>query len=62
MGMSYKELTQKLRIERAQTLLRQGAMTLSEIALQLGYSSASSFHRAFTRYYGFPPGELSSGE
>lgn len=62
MGMSYKELTQKLRMERAQTLLRQGNLTLSEIALQLGYSSASSFHRAFTRYYGFPPGELDARE
>lgn len=58
MGMSYKELSQKLRMERSQVLLRQGTMTLSEVAQEVGYSSASSFHRAFTRYYDFPPGDI----
>ena len=61
MDMSYKELTIKLRMEHAQTLIRQRTMTLSEIALMLGYSSASSFHRAFTRYYGFSPGDMDDG-
>lgn len=41
-------------------LLRRGNKTINEISQEVGYSSASSFHRAFSRYYGFPPGEFES--
>lgn len=58
MGMSCKDLTGKLRMERAMTLLRKGDLTQSKVAEQLGYASVSSFHRAFTNYYGVTPGDI----
>ena len=56
MGVTYQELVLKLKMERAKILLKNKSETLGEIATQLGYSSLPSFHRAFTRYYGYTPG------
>lgn len=54
-GQSYAQLILKLRMERALTLLKQRRLSVEAIALQVGYSSASSFYRAFVKYYGCAP-------
>jgi len=51
-----KYLTQ-LRVHlAANTLRREGKLSLCEVANQVGYESESSFARAFKRYFGVSPG------
>lgn len=45
------------RMAVARDLLRRGSITLEEVALRVGYSSASTFSTAFSRSTGQPPGE-----
>jgi AraC-like DNA-binding protein len=44
------------RMTRAAELLAAGAASVGEIAAQVGYDSEASFHRAFRRVLGEPPG------
>jgi AraC-like DNA-binding protein len=44
------------RMAIAKTLLRQGELTNTEIALRIGYGSASAFGLAFVRHEGLSPG------
>jgi transcriptional regulator GlxA family with amidase domain len=44
-----------LRLDHADRLLRQSALSISEIAFATGYSSSSHFTRAYRRRFGFPP-------
>ena len=46
----------KLRMQLAQEWLRQGSMTVAEVAAKLGYESEASFARAFKRIMNTPPG------
>ena len=46
----------RLRIQRATSLLRETDLTVSGVASRVGYSSEESFHRAFRRTVGQPPG------
>jgi AraC-like DNA-binding protein len=43
------------RMALAKDLLRRRELALAEIADRIGYSSASSFSTAFSRYVGQPP-------
>lgn len=44
------------RVEKASAdLLRKKAITISELSLQFGFTSNSSFTRAFKKYYGLNP-------
>lgn len=43
------------RMALAKSLLRQKAGSIAEVAQRVGYSSASTFTIAFTRYVGLPP-------
>ncbi len=54
-GMSYAQLILKLRMEQAAKLLRQDAASIDAIAEMVGYSTSSSFFRAFAKYYGCTP-------
>jgi len=45
----------KLRMQEALQLLRTSRLSVTEIALSLGYSSASPFYRAFINAYGLSP-------
>lgn len=60
-GDSYAHLSLRLRMERSAALLRKG----TEIGLAAeasGYSTLSSFYRAFAAYYGCPPAEYKKRE
>ena len=56
MGISYNRLILKLRMEKAASLLRQNHASVDAIASAVGYSTVSSFYRAFTKYFGCTPG------
>ncbi|MFH5183433.1 AraC family transcriptional regulator [Paenibacillus sp. TAB 01] len=46
---------QKIRMEKAQRLLKETDATITEIALSLGYPNLFSFTRAFKNYYKMAP-------
>ncbi len=54
-GRAPMEYVTDWRMTIAKTLLRQGRHTNTEIALQVGYGSASAFGMAFFRYEGVSP-------
>lgn len=60
MGMSYSDLVLRLRMEKSAKLLLQKNISVDVIAGTVGYSSLSSFYRAFTKYYGCTPGGYQS--
>jgi AraC-like DNA-binding protein len=56
-GTGFRELSDKVRFERACDLLCQPASSITEVAAQLGFSDAANFSRAFKRVHGMSPGE-----
>ncbi len=54
-GLSFKVILAQTRTQLAQEYLRDKRLTLSEIALLLGYSEQSAFNRAFKREIGLSP-------
>ncbi len=57
-GMSIAAWLREWRLQRAHDLLAEGGMSITEIALSLGYSHDTSFGRIFTRRFGAPPGAV----
>lgn len=57
-GTSFQELTDSLRMELAETYLRDPRLSSKEIAFLLGYSSSSAFNHGFKRLEGKSPGEF----
>lgn len=55
-GRTPMEYVTDWRMAIAKTLLRQGRLTNTEIALRVGYGSASAFGMAFVRHEGLSPG------
>ena len=54
-GMSFSALVDKVRCEMATHYLQQKQLSISEMALLLGYSEVSAFSRAFRRWFGISP-------
>lgn len=59
-GTSPARALGKIRMERAKLLLAQSNASLIEIALDVGYSSATHFSRAFKREFGHTPSSVRS--
>lgn len=57
MGCSPVEALIQYRLQKAQRLLRETALTLQEISFACGFHSANYFSRQFRRRYGYSPGE-----
>jgi AraC-like DNA-binding protein len=55
-GVTYSNVLEEQRRERALLLLRSPTISLDEVAEQLGYSDTSNFRRAFRRWTGVSPG------
>ena len=55
-GDNFSHLILRLRMERAASMF-QAKMTPEEVAFEVGYTSLSSFYRAFTAWYGQTPAE-----
>ena len=61
-GTSFREIEQQVRRERAEALLAEPGLTLTEVATSLGYWSESGFVRAFRRWHDTTPGRWRSAE
>ncbi|MEI9886591.1 MAG: AraC family transcriptional regulator [Rhizomicrobium sp.] len=57
MGMPPARFVSRQRLENAKSMLVNGKLPLSEIALNARFSSQASFNRAFRRATGMTPGE-----
>jgi len=55
MKRSYAGHYRRIRLDRARDLLRQTAISITEIALACGFSSASHFNRAYRDAFGLTP-------
>ena len=55
-GVAPMEYLLTWRMAMAKNLLRRKEGSIAEVAQRVGYSSASTFNVAFTRYVGLPPG------
>lgn len=54
-GDSFTNYVQQLRIERANELLKEGTLSIAEIARQVGYASPNTFRNAYKRCVGCTP-------
>lgn len=45
------------RMQVARAWLSEAGVTVSQVAMRLGYGSEAAFNRAFKRIVGVPPGE-----
>lgn len=52
---SFRELLEETRREVAQTAVYKSSMSLTSIALNLGYADLAVFSRSFRRWFGVPP-------
>lgn len=48
----------RVRMLRAARMLKDGNVSIADVALSAGYESESSFNKAFKRYYGETPGQF----
>jgi len=56
-GLSFKEVMAEIKKTMALEYLRDGSLTVDEIASLLGFSDASNFRRAFVNWTGQTPGQ-----
>ena len=62
-GETLNDFTNRLRLEKAARLLRYSEQSLTEIALDCGFSSSATFSRAFRSGYDTSPSQFrKSGE
>jgi AraC-like DNA-binding protein len=54
----FQEIKDRVRRDIATHMLKKSRLPLEEIALSLGFSELSTFHRAFRRWTGLTPGEF----
>lgn len=59
-GQTYQSLKDSLRCDAAIELLARPDLSLVDIAAMVGFSEPSTFHRAFKKWTGLPPGEYRS--
>jgi AraC-like DNA-binding protein len=61
-GASYQEIKDQLRRDLAIGYLSHSDRSVMDIALELGFSERSAFHRAFRKWTGASPGEFRRGQ
>ncbi|HEX4152939.1 MAG TPA: AraC family transcriptional regulator [Steroidobacteraceae bacterium] len=61
-GASYQEIKDQLRRDLAISYLSDSDRSVVDIALELGFSERSAFHRAFQKWTGASPGEFRRGQ
>jgi AraC-like DNA-binding protein len=47
----------KVRLNKAENLISQNNLNVNEVAIKVGYESASQFSKEFKKYFGYPPKE-----
>ena len=58
LGITPKQYIIKLRLERAIELLKEGKLTVKDVALCCGFTDEKFFSRSFKEKYGYPPSKL----
>jgi len=59
--ITWKNINQfinEIRLQRALEMLRQGNLTASEVAYQVGFNSPTYFSKSFHDHFGYPPGDV----
>ena len=54
-GKTFKETLQGIRLKKARTLLKNGNMTVENIAYAIGYQNVENFNRLFKKVYNMTP-------
>lgn len=57
MGESFSQYVTRLRMKKAEELMRQGGLTVKEVATSVGYVSSRHFASLFKKYFGHVPSE-----
>lgn len=57
-GLSFTKYILKIRMEKAKEFIHKGGISVSDVALIVGYNDVSNFIQAFKKYYGYTPGTL----
>lgn len=57
-GITMKKYIRDKRMQYARELLREGELSVEEIAYRVGYSSRTRFYRCFREIFGISPGEM----
>lgn len=57
-GKSYNEYVEELRLTHAMELLRQSSLSMTEVAMQCGFSSQNTFYKAFRRRFDISPSSV----
>ena len=55
MQTTWRQFLRDARMMRAMTLLAEGKQSVTQVAIQVGYSSPSAFHQAFRQFTGQSP-------
>jgi AraC-like DNA-binding protein len=61
LNVSYREMVDRIRYERAHDLLKRGRLSIRQIGLATGFDDVRSFRRAFKRWSGVLPSEFRAG-
>ncbi len=54
-GMNYKDYLTKIRITKAEQLIREGQKSIVDISFECGFNSVRTFNRTFKKAKGYPP-------
>lgn len=60
-GTTFQVIKNELRRDMAITALREDAVSIGQLALDLGFTEASAFHRAFVKWTGMRPTDYRGG-
>ena len=54
-GMTIGEYITQKRMQRSQALIKEGKLSILQVAIEVGYLNQSSFGRAFKKFFGYSP-------
>jgi len=58
---SFRTCLQRIRMERAADMLREGESPVNQVASAVGYRQPAQFAKAFRRHHGTPPSTFRDG-
>lgn len=61
-GLTFSDIDKKVKLNQAKRLILEGRLTIDQIAEQLNYTDATSFHRAFKNWTGITPKQFRHGK
>ena len=57
-GTTFQHLKDQARCEAAKLCLDSAELSINEVALQMGFTDPSAFHRSFKKWTGLTPGQF----